>query len=100
MLEVMAGCFNYRTSSVQLTIIGLIIIGFLSCSGIITLWLLNIKGAVRKAIQVLKPYKCNKNIIWVYTITGRLRQKVNHHSHFLATSYSSLESINRVFNPY
>ena len=56
------------------------------------------KGAVHQAIQVLKPYKCDKNITWVYAITGRLRQEVNNHSHFLATSYSSLESIYRVFN--
>ena len=29
-----------------------------------------IKGAVLQAIQVLKPYKCDKNIMWVY---ARLR---------------------------
>ena len=38
-----------------------------------------IKKAVRQAIQVLKPYNCDKNI------TGRLRQGVkNNHSHFRA----------------
>jgi len=29
-----------------------------------------IKRAVCQAIQMLKPYKCDKNITWVYTITG------------------------------
>ena len=33
--------------------------------------------AVCQAIQVLKPYKYDKNIMWVYAITGRLRQEVN-----------------------
>ena len=56
-----------------------------------------LKGAVFQAMQVLKLYKCDKNIMWVYIITGRLRQEANNHSHFLATS---LESIYRVFNPY
>jgi len=63
-------------------------------------WFEIVKGAVCQAIQVLKPYKCDKNIMWVYAITGRLRQEVNNHSHFIATSYSSLESKYRVFNPY
>jgi len=55
---------------------------------------LYVKGAVRQAIQVLKPYKCNKNIGFTCNaITGRLRQEVNNHSHFLAASHNSFESI-------
>jgi len=34
-----------------------------------------IKGAVCQAIQVLKPYKYDNNIMWVYTITGRLSKQ-------------------------
>ena len=35
---------------------------------------LALKGAVHQAIQVLKPYKSDKNITWVYAITERLRE--------------------------
>jgi len=28
------------------------------------------KGAVCQAIQVIKPYKCDNDITWVYAITG------------------------------
>ena len=36
-----------------------------------------LKGVLHQATQVQKPYKCDKNIAWVYAITGRLRQEVN-----------------------